>query len=124
MDLDDLFGGGHGGRQGRHRGHDDHDRGHERDDDGYGDRDRDRHRRHGGPDLHALTRDLLPKLLANKPLLAAVAGGALLLVVLAVWLLVTLIGAVGQGGLKGIVEPAVEAGKTIWEGSGKPALPR
>jgi hypothetical protein len=85
----------------------------------------DGHRRgHGGPDLHALARDLLPRLLANKPLLAAVAGVALLLVVLAVWLLVTLIGAVGQGGLKAIVDPAVEAGKTIWEGAGKPALPR
>jgi hypothetical protein len=93
-------------------------------DDRYGRRRSYGHRGHGGLDLHALGRDLLPRLLANKPLLAAVAGAALLLVVLAIWLLVALIGAVGQGGLRGLLEPVVEAARTAWEGTAKPALPR
>jgi hypothetical protein len=142
MDLDDLLDGGHRRRHGMRRahGHDDdhgggdhhdHRRDHDHDDreswpvpGGHRERHDGSHDRHGGLDLHALRRDLLPKLLANKPLLAALVGAVLVALVLATWLLVTIVGALGQGGLRGVVEPVVEGAKNIWEGSGKPALPR
>jgi hypothetical protein len=146
MDLDDLLGGGHrgggGGRDGRGdrqslRGHDDRDdredrRGREgqgecrprvprsdleeRDEPEEREERGDRQQRHGGFDAERLQRELLPRLLANKPALLALAGGAVLILVLGTWLLVTIIGALGEGGLRSAVESAIAPVKSVMEG--------
>lgn len=122
MDLEDLFKGrrhGHGGDHGhdRYRGHDDHHHDDHRGGDGYR---RDGYG-NGYGDHHAMKAEMLRKLMANKPLLIGLGVGALLLLVLAAWLAVVLIGAVSQTGLKGVAEMFDVQGilKRLWEGAPK-----
>jgi hypothetical protein len=134
MDLGDLLGGNRRHRQGVS---DDHDRGggqfheltgrHEEDlgaeparrtDGPGGDPSRP-----GGFDAHGKQRELLAKLLANKPALFALGGAALLVLVLATWLLVTLVEAVGQGGLRPAVEAVIAPVKSVLEGAQRPGKP-
>jgi hypothetical protein len=75
---------------------------------------------HRGFGPQGLQRELLAKLLANKPALFALAGLASLVLVLATWLLVTIIGAVGQGGLAGVVEAVVAPLRSLLEATPKP----
>jgi hypothetical protein len=136
MGLDDLFenkGQGKHGRRGEGRGagydahgHDDHGRhGHEGNGspavpgEGYGD--------HGGFPFgsshghHPLKTDMFRKLLANKPLVIGLAAVAVILLGLALWLLVALLGMVNDQGVKGLLEKFDIPGllKRLWEGAGK-----
>jgi hypothetical protein len=147
MDLEDLFGNdkhrygkGHGDKHGsrKHRGdHDEHGHRAKHDDEWGGDPDRHdddhggrgriddehsdgRHSRPSFPGLgHAILLPKLKKLFQNKVLAAGCLLVALVLVGLLLWLVVALIGAINQHGLKGAVDLVNRTLKWLWEGSGK-----
>jgi hypothetical protein len=134
MDLEDLLGGNRRHRQG---GSDDQDRGggpyrgltERREEDLRAEPARRTEAPDGDPsrpsgfDAQVMQRELLAKLLANKPALFALGGAALLVLVLATWLLVTIVEAMGQGGLRSAVEAVIAPVKSLLEGVPKPSKP-
>jgi hypothetical protein len=130
MDLEDLFDGGsrrdkrgyrdqedrYGGGEGQSRTYDDHqdDRGRREGSDrwsGYSDRDR-QHGRHGSDDLFDIEQ-LLPRLLANKKLLALAAVVLVVIAALAAIFLLPLAGQavayIEKSGITGVVDTVQKA---------------